>query len=265
MSFPIFSAIKEGLTSLKTGIDSLKDATDSVATVISGLSLSQTNNTSVIFSGAAIYDQTISSASLYVVADDKIVVSGTAVCRNTTDNAVEVTDFTMVNGDSDIIIYNNTERVKLRFTLGSIQVFRDIGPDPIQVTLLFYTQPAMGTGIVGPIGPSGTELEIGNWTNLSYGSGWSDYHINYYSGQYRIFHDMVQIRGLITSSSWSGQSTIATLPANARPLRRVTTIQPCQSEATCRIQLYPDGTLVYISGGAGNSWIGLDNIQFSLS
>jgi len=82
--------------------------------------------------------------------------------------------------------------------------------DPVYV--VFRTQdPASGV-VVGSLSATG----FGAWTNLSFGTGWTNFASGWQTGQYRKIGDMVYLRGLVKRTSGSSL-TVTTLPTGHRP------------------------------------------------
>jgi len=94
---------------------------------------------------------------------------------------------------------------------------------------------------------------FGAWTGLAYtnagGTTWADYGGFYQPGQYRKVGDMVYLRGLATRTAGAG-ITIATLPTGFRPVNRTMMIGYTDTGAG-QVNIYPDGTIQLIVGGAG--------------
>ncbi len=55
------------------------------------------------------------------------------------------------------------------------------------------------------------------WTEVSYGTAWSDYGVTYGPPQYAKIGNTVMLRGLAKKAAGSGDGTICTLPAGCRP------------------------------------------------
>jgi hypothetical protein len=103
------------------------------------------------------------------------------------------------------------------------------------------------------------------WTAVTFGTGWSNYNNGYQAVQYKKFGNLVFLRGLATSSTWSSTSPICILPAGYRPTGgRLIFAQEGNNNAIVRVDILNTGEVIWISGGAGTSWISLEGIIFSV-
>lgn len=111
----------------------------------------------------------------------------------------------------------------------------------------------------------GLNQELGDWVNLSLGSGWTNHGSAFNVAQYKKVGDLVFLRGMVTASSWSTTPILATMPENFRPLAQVMYACMGNANATVRIDVEAGGALRWVSGGAGTLWISLSNIVFSVA
>lgn len=103
-----------------------------------------------------------------------------------------------------------------------------------------YFQPDGGKSYFGAGG-------FGDWTNLTYGSGWGDYNAaSWQRGQYRKIGDLVQLRGLVARLSGVG-TTIATLPGGHAPPVQILN-QVNGTDAHARVDITAGGSLVLAAG-----------------
>ena len=97
------------------------------------------------------------------------------------------------------------------------------------------------------------------WSNLSFGSGWTDYGGSYQTGQVKKVGDLIFLRGLVKRTSGSG-ATITTLPSDHRP--------PAQllygvhtNTGLGRVDIDSSGNVSLQGGGA--DWVQLNGLVFS--
>jgi hypothetical protein len=125
--------------------------------------------------------------------------------------------------------------------------------------------------ILGPVGAGGS---LGPWTNLSLGSGWSNYGSGYGLARYRKFRDDVHLEGLVLHGSGGVGTTVGTLPSGFRPAsgsRKIFHLPAntsVDSSVTARVDIEPDGDVVFTtefgwSGVVG--YLSLDGVVFSTS
>ena len=101
----------------------------------------------------------------------------------------------------------------------------------------------------------------GAWNGLAYGAGWGDYDATTWQvGGYKLFGDMVQLRGLVKRSSGVG-TTIATLPGGYRPTKQILYATITDS-GIGRIDVDTAGIMTLVSGGTG--WVSLNLPPFSV-
>ncbi len=107
---------------------------------------------------------------------------------------------------------------------------------------------------------------IPNWYNLAYQNGWTDYNNGadtniYQTGAYtKSSAGVVMLKGLLrrVGTATSGE-IIATLPSGYRPAENFM-FQGESSGGSARIDIYPDGTIRFQTGGTG--WYSLEGISF---
>lgn len=98
------------------------------------------------------------------------------------------------------------------------------------------------------------------WCNLSFQNSWANYGGEFTTGQYTKTSDgVVSLKGLIRNGSTSYGNTIAVLPAGYRPTHQLM-YNVRTNTGMGRMDIYPDGRLVYVSGT--NPWYSLDGINF---
>jgi len=102
------------------------------------------------------------------------------------------------------------------------------------------------------------------WTNLSFGTGWTNYGSTYQTGQYKKFGDLVLLRGLVARTSGVG-TVIANLPAGYRPATSNSTVlfDIITDTGAGRADLDSAGNLTHIGGGT--AWVSLNDKFFSIS
>lgn len=105
--------------------------------------------------------------------------------------------------------------------------------------------------------------ELSDWIDLTLASGWSNHGSGWNSGQYKSVGDLVFLRGLVTATSWSTTPIITTLPLGLRPLATVMFASVGNNNLFSRIDVNTDGTVRWVSGGSGTTWLSLNNIIFS--
>jgi hypothetical protein len=105
------------------------------------------------------------------------------------------------------------------------------------------------------------------WTEVSFGTNWSNYGGGYQSVQYKQFGDQVYLRGLANSpgvNSWTTYPTIFTLPEGSRPPNRLVFTQTGGStDAAIRVDINSNGTVQWFASGSKTGYISLDGISFS--
>jgi hypothetical protein len=98
-----------------------------------------------------------------------------------------------------------------------------------------------------------------DWTALPLVNSWTNYDGNNTTAAYTKASDgVVSLKGLIRSGS-SATATVATLPEGFRPKERVNFASVC-SQAACRVNIYPSGTINLTQGST--SWSSLSGINF---
>jgi hypothetical protein len=110
-------------------------------------------------------------------------------------------------------------------------------------------------------------LAFANWADVSFGTGWSNYGSGYQSVQYKKFGDLIFLRGLASSQTnlWAAYPVIFVLPDNFRPSSGRLVFSQCgNANAIVRVDITTAGQVRWVAGGAGNDWISLDGIIFSV-
>jgi hypothetical protein len=109
---------------------------------------------------------------------------------------------------------------------------------------------------------------LGNaWTGVTFGTNWTNYGGGHQSVQYKKFGDQVYLRGLATSgaNSWNTYPTMSLLPAGYKPPARLIFAQIGNNNAAVRVDIDPNGTIIYVAGGTSPGYISLNGISFSTS
>jgi len=96
-------------------------------------------------------------------------------------------------------------------------------------------------------------------TKLRLENGWQTYGHNYRIGTYYRAGRFCVLSGLIRSDSW--RSHITTLPAHCRPYRRLV-FQANVHTASARVDVLPNGKVLYMSGKQQWDWLSLSEIHF---
>jgi hypothetical protein len=129
------------------------------------------------------------------------------------------------------------------------------------------TAPTAGTpqtfGWFNTVSTAVTELQaVVPWIPLAFRSPWTNYG-TYEAGGYRKIDDTVQLRGLISRNSASG-NTIADLPVGYRlpTAYYMFCVATGEPNAYGRLDIYNDGQ-IYITS-LPTSWVNLSGIQFSI-
>lgn len=123
------------------------------------------------------------------------------------------------------------------------------------------------TGPAGATGPAGPGAEAAEpWRALNFVDGWTNWGV-FQSGEYRKDQlGIVHLRGLVMRAGASPyrDGPIATLPAGYRPLRKRLFNVNTGSSVPGRIDINPDGAIVWFEGGAGvPNYTSLDGVSFS--
>ena len=101
------------------------------------------------------------------------------------------------------------------------------------------------------------------YKNLSLANGWRPYGGAFGTPKYKVDKDWVTLSGLITMPG-RHQLPIAVLPVNARPLKRL--IFNINSHGnTGRIDVLPDGQVLWVAGVSKHRWLSLEGIRFKHS
>ena len=122
-------------------------------------------------------------------------------------------------------------------------------------------------GVAGPAGPQGPTGTPEPWTALGLAAGWTNHSSDWESAGFRkdTSASRVDLRGLITNAGMPAPgSTIATLPAGYRPLRRqMFAIQTGNPDGVGRLSIASDGRIVWDSGASGEKdYTSLSGISF---
>jgi len=141
-------------------------------------------------------------------------------------------------------------------------------PSPYGSYNQLYVAGNVGIGTTAPVGKLDVNGSLAStaWTAVTFGTGWSNYGSGYQAVQYKKFGDLVFLRGLATSggSAWASYPTITTLPTGHRPAARLIFDQMANSNQAVRVDITSGGSVLWVAGGAGNNWLSLDSIVFSV-
>lgn len=100
------------------------------------------------------------------------------------------------------------------------------------------------------------------WTNLTLVNSWVSYGFPYSTAGYRVSADVVHLRGMVKSGTFS--AVIATLPVGARP-EATRLIRTISNGVASAIEVASNGE-IKVAGGAGgsNAYVSLDGITIPL-
>lgn len=99
------------------------------------------------------------------------------------------------------------------------------------------------------------------WSNLSFGSGWTDYGSGFMPGSYKKVGDLIFLRGLVKRTSGSG-TTITTLPSGYRPPAQLL-FAVHTNTGLGRVDIDTSGNVTLVGGGA--DWVQLNGLVFSVA
>ncbi len=121
------------------------------------------------------------------------------------------------------------------------------------------------TNSAGTSSAGSASLTIPVWNSLVYQNNWSDYGNGYATGAYTMTSaGVVVIKGLIKRAGTPVPGeTIATLPVGYRPSEAImfgTSTSTSGADATARIDINPNGSILYNNGSGG--WLSLDRMMF---
>ena len=91
---------------------------------------------------------------------------------------------------------------------------------------------------------------------LPLASGWQAYGHSYGAPTFTEVNDLCEVEGLIKFGAWGH---LATLPANCRPNKRLI-FNLNNHAATARVDVLPDGRIVWTAGGKRHGWISVSGI-----
>ena len=107
------------------------------------------------------------------------------------------------------------------------------------------------------------DLKNDEWQNLSLTSNWSRFSDTFNIPSYSKRGNFVYLRGLLKrSSNIVGEETIATLPENYRPLKRILLNVPAGNNQSQRIDIWEDGTIKIASTVVTTDMLSIENIGF---
>merc|ERR550517_2275093 len=106
------------------------------------------------------------------------------------------------------------------------------------------------TGIVFPVGGNSETLQLTN--------GWQNYGGIWGTPTYTLASGLCIVDGLVKSGSWGD---IAQLPVECRPTKRLI-FNLNNHEKTARVDVEPNGNVVWDAGGQDHGWVSLTGIVF---
>ena len=104
-------------------------------------------------------------------------------------------------------------------------------------------------------------LALASSEPLPLASGWSAYGEGYASPSVTVEAGIVVVSGLARAAA-SQWAQIATLPPNARPAKRMAFTLD-NNDKPARVDVFPDGRIVWMQGGHDYGWLSLDGIRFA--
>jgi len=120
---------------------------------------------------------------------------------------------------------------------------------------------AGGGGYGGWLSLSNMHFTARGGRGLPLNNGWRNFGGGYAPARVDKIGNTVIVTGMIKGSHWGH---VATLPAGHRPPGRlIFSINHHESQA--RLDIHPDGRIVWIAGGRQHGWISLSGIVFSVS
>jgi len=126
-----------------------------------------------------------------------------------------------------------------------------------------YRYKAIFTNSQGSVTSSSALLTVNllSWSTFALQNSWVDFGGTYNTNGYRKTTDgLVVLKGLVKKTGTPVvQEVIGTLPVSYRP-SGILIFQSSSIDAPCRIDVYPNGEVRYISGSS--SWISLEGIHF---
>ena len=135
----------------------------------------------------------------------------------------------------------------------------------VRYPTFFIAPPSVATlDVYGSMKVTGSLLgAAGGWTDVTFGTGWSNYGNGFSNVKYKKFGDLVFIKGMATSGAnlWATYPTILTLPVGFRPSSQL--LFATEAGSTARFDITAAGAIVYSNGGTGSQWFSLDGIIFS--
>lgn len=129
------------------------------------------------------------------------------------------------------------------------------------VDVEFATPGAAATPIQvpSPPGPTTVAGSISGWIPLTYANGWKDYGGGWEPGAYRVVDGVCYLRGLLLGGTYSGGTTITTLPAGAR-YGSASHVLVGSNGATGILNIYASGAININTINQG--WLSLANVSF---
>ena len=258
------SALEAALASLETQVSTVNDTIAALQ-----LTANNTNTVNVSGGGNSIFSQRVLDGEIITIANNLDYVSGSCILRKVSDGQYYSQNFS--GGVGNILAAWVGLEIGL---LANGDFYVNSTSYDFDVQISFTSSPLMAGGIVGPqgaTGPAGADGEIIKtaWQNVSFAANWSNYGGIHQIAQYRLFDDVVQIRGMVTcSATWASNQFVFTLPAGYRPpAENIFIVQAAGGTKRLMIQT---GGGVQLSTSDGSStqttgWISLPTIQFSIS
>ncbi len=100
------------------------------------------------------------------------------------------------------------------------------------------------------------------WKPLTLQAGWSNFSDEYQSAEYTVdFQGLVYLRGLVRRAMTTPDNTIANLPGNARPLKRVLFGVAVAGTMPGRVDVAANGNIEFVA--KTDDWVQLNGIVFS--
>ncbi len=115
-----------------------------------------------------------------------------------------------------------------------------------------------GTLKHGWLSLSGIVFETRDGRSLPLQNGWRSFGGRYQRPMFHSSKGLVHLSGMVTGPR---RGLIATLPPGARPTQRIV-FQTVGYERSVRVDILPNGQVLWVSGGRSSGWISLSGIAF---
>jgi hypothetical protein len=113
------------------------------------------------------------------------------------------------------------------------------------------------------LGASGAASAADRWEALSFAPGWTNYENGYRAVSAAVSDGTVTVTGLAMKVGGGSWGHIATLPPGMRP-PAVMTFNVNTHDRISRVDVRPDGQIVFNEGQTSYGWVSLDGISFPL-